>query len=72
MLEDLTAAAYIGQGANLTGAVMRDAARIVAVEARHAAWVRDLAGMDPAPRAADVARSADDTLSYLSRRGLLQ
>jgi hypothetical protein len=71
-LEEATAAAYIGQGASLTGAAMHDAARIVAVEARHAAWVRDLAGTDPAPRAADVARSAEDTLSYLRHEGFLR
>jgi hypothetical protein len=29
------------------------AARIVAVEARHAAWLRDIGGKHPAPRAAD-------------------
>jgi len=71
-LEEATAAAYIGQGANLTGPVMRDAARIVAVEARHAAWIRDLARADPAPRAADVARSAEDTLSLLRQKGFLR
>jgi hypothetical protein len=70
-LEEATAAAYIGQGANLTDAAMQDAARIVAVEARHAAWVRDLAGADPAPRAADVARSAEDTLADLRQKGFL-
>jgi Ferritin-like domain len=71
-VEESTAAAYIGQGANLTSGAMRDAARIVAVEARHAAWIRDLAGLDPAPRAADVARSADETLSHLQQSGLLR
>ena len=71
-LEEATAAAYIGQGANLTSAAMRDAARIVAVEARHAAWIRDLAGADPAPRAADAARSADDILADLRRKGFLR
>jgi hypothetical protein len=71
-LEEATAAAYIGQGASLTDAAMQHAARIVAVEARHAAWVRDLAGTDPAPRAADVARSAEDTLAHLREKGFLR
>jgi hypothetical protein len=71
-LEEATVAAYIGQGANLTRAAMGDAARIVAVEARHAAWIRDVAGADPAPRAADRARGADDTLADLRRKGLLR
>jgi hypothetical protein len=71
-LEEATAAAYIGQGANLTRDAVADAARIVAVEARHAAWIRDLAGADPAPRAADPPRSADDVLSELRRKGFLR
>jgi Ferritin-like domain len=71
-LEEATAAAYIGQGANLTRDAVALVASIVAVEARHAAWIRDIAGADPAPRAADVARSADDVLSELRRKGLLR
>jgi hypothetical protein len=71
-LEEATIAGYIGQGANLTPAAMQDAARIVAVEARHAAWIRDVAGTDPAPRAADRARSADETLADLRRKGFLR
>jgi hypothetical protein len=71
-LEEATAAAYIGQGANLTRGMVADAARIVAVEARHAAWIRDLAGADPAPRAADPPRSAGDVLGELRRKGFLR
>jgi len=71
-LEETTAAAYIGQGANLTREAVVDAARIVAVEARHAAWIRDLAGADPAPRAADPPRSAEDVLSELRQKGFLR
>jgi hypothetical protein len=71
-LEETTAAGYIGQGGSLTRAAMQDAARIVAAEARHAAWIRDIAGTDPAPRAADPARSADDILADLRRKGFLR
>jgi hypothetical protein len=71
-LEEATAAAYIGQGANLTRDAVQDAAGIVAVEARHAAWIRDLAGADPAPRAADPARSSADVLSDLRTKGYLR
>lgn len=71
-LEEATAAAYIGQGANMTRDAMADAARIVAVEARHAAWIRDLAGEDPAPRAADPPRTAADVLAELRQKGYLQ
>jgi Ferritin-like domain len=71
-LEEATAAGYIGQGGNLTRGVVGDAARIVAVEARHAAWIRDLAGADPAPRAADPARSAQDIIGELKQKGFLR
>jgi hypothetical protein len=71
-LEEATAAAYIGQGASLTREAVLDAARIVAVEARHAAWIRDLAKTLPAPRAADPARSADDVLADLRQKGFLR
>jgi len=71
-LEEATAAAYIGQGASLTRDAVKDAASIVAVEARHAAWIRDLAGADPAPRPADPARSPDDVLSDLREKGYLR
>ena len=71
-LEEATAAAYIGQGANLTRDAVIDAARIVAVQARHAAWIRDLAGALPAPHAADPPRSAKDVLTELRRKGYLR
>jgi hypothetical protein len=70
-LEEATAAAYIGQGASLTRDAVADAAGIVAVEARHAAWIRDLAGALPAPRPADPARSPADVLSDLRAKGYL-
>ena len=42
---------------------------LVSVEARQVAWIRDLAGVDPAPRAADPARDRDDVLDELRGRG---
>jgi hypothetical protein len=71
-LEETVAAAYIGQGASLTRDAIRDVARIVSVEARHAAWIRDVAGVDPAPRAADPGRSASDVLADLRRGGYVR
>jgi Ferritin-like domain len=71
-LEEQTAAAYIGQGPSLTGGPMQDAARIVAVEARHAAWILDLAGRDPAPRPADPASRPQDVLANLRAKGILR
>jgi hypothetical protein len=70
-LEEAALAAYIAQGANLTRPAVADAARIVAVDARHAAWIRDLAHAEPAPRAADPGRPAQDLLAELRTKGLL-
>ena len=53
-LEDTGLAVYNGQGVNLTPSALAAAARIVSVEARHAAWARALAGELPAPAAVDV------------------
>ena len=71
-LEETTAAGYIGQSASLTTPAVQDAASIVAVEARHAAWIRDLAGADPAPRAADPGKAPEAILSDLRRKGFLR
>jgi len=71
-LEERVAAAYIGQGPSLSAGPMQDAARIVAVEARHAAWILDIAGEDPAPRPADPAEEPRDVLAHLRRKGLLR
>ena len=71
-LEEGTLAAYVGQGASLTAGAMGDVARIVAVEARHAAWARDLAGDLPAPRAADPGRPPEQVLDGLRRAGMLR
>jgi hypothetical protein len=52
-LEDTGVGAYNGQGANLTKKTLAAAAEIVSVEARHAAWIRDIIGKNPAPNAFD-------------------
>jgi Ferritin-like domain len=70
-LEEAAVAAYIAQGANLTPAAVTDAARIVAVDARHAAWIRDIAGAEPAPHAADPGRSPEDLIAELRTKGLM-
>lgn len=70
-LEEATLAAYIGQGANLTRQAVAGIAGLVSVEARQVAWVRDLAGVSPAPRAADPPRKPEDVLSDLRERGFI-
>jgi hypothetical protein len=71
-LEEATLAAYIGQGANLTRGAVAAVAGLVSVEARQVAWVRDLAGVSPAPRAADPARDAEAVLSDMRERGFVE
>jgi hypothetical protein len=70
-LEEMAVAGYVGQGANLTADVVRPVATLVSVEARQAAWVRDLGRVSPAPRAADTARKADRVVADLRERGFL-
>jgi len=68
-LEETAVAAYIGQGANLSRALMVPFAEVTSVEARHAAWTADLAGNDPAPRAADEARTPGEVLRMIDALG---
>ena len=53
-LEDIAVGAYNGQATNVTPGAFLAAARIVSVEARHAAWIRSIRNGDPAPDAVDV------------------
>jgi rubrerythrin len=71
ILEDTGVAAYNGQAANLTKEALLPALRMVSVEGRHAAWIRDIAGEDPAPFAADTGLSAIAVTATLRRAGLL-
>ena len=57
VLEDTGVAAYNGQGPNLTKKTLGAAAQIVSVEARHAAWIRDIVRKNPAPAAFDAAKT---------------
>jgi rubrerythrin len=71
-LEELAIAAYIGQAANLSRPLVAPIATLVSVEARQVAWLRDLAGVSPAPRAQDPPQSGQAVLAELHRRGLLK
>jgi hypothetical protein len=70
-LEETAIGGYIGQASNLTRDTVRSVATLISVEARQVAWIRDLAGVSPAPRAADPARSADDVVAALRKRGFV-
>ena len=63
VLEDTGVAAYNGQAPNLTKETLGPAASIVAVEALHAAWIRDINRTNPAPRAFDEAKSMQQILA---------
>jgi Ferritin-like domain len=69
-LEETGVAACIGQGANLTPRSVLVVSRIAAVEARHAAWIADYLGRDPAPRAADTAKTPGQVLASIRRTGI--
>lgn len=56
--EDLAVAAYAGQAARLkSGSAVAAAVSIYTVEARHAAWMRYLFGVNPAAKAFDQPKS---------------
>jgi rubrerythrin len=66
--EDLAVAAYKGQAPLIRRqAYLASALAIHAVEARHAAWIRRLAGIQPAADAFDEPRSKSSTLAIVER-----
>lgn len=69
-LEDIAVAGYNGQAANLTKGTLAAAAEIVSVEARHAAWVRAIAGEVAAPDPVDKPMTAAQVASGLREIGL--
>jgi Ferritin-like domain len=71
-LEDLGVAAYNAQAPNLTKGALTAAARIVSVEARHAAWIRAIAGVTPAPEASEPPASAKRVVATLNGSGYVQ
>jgi Ferritin-like domain len=72
LLENIGVAAYNGQAANLTKKALAAAVEIVSVEGRHAAWISDITGQDPAPRAADPGESAAEVAAALRATGFLK
>ncbi len=69
-LEDIAVGAYNGQAPNVTPGAFLAAARIVSVEARHAAWIRSIRDVDPAPDAVDVPYSEAKVRRQLQTVGL--
>jgi rubrerythrin len=71
-LEDLAVAAYNGQAANLTKDGLRAAATIVSVDARHAAWIRAIAGRPAATQPVDQPLSRAEAMAKLDESGFLR
>jgi rubrerythrin len=71
-LEETMIAAYNGQAANLTKPTLALAAEIVSVEARHAGWIRAIAGENPAPNATDRPETAAEVQAAVNRTGFLR
>jgi rubrerythrin len=69
-LEDLAVASYNGQATNLTPPILAAAAKIVSVEARHASWVRAIAGQVAAPDPVDKPVTAKQAAAGLAQIGL--
>jgi rubrerythrin len=71
-LEDLGVAAYNAQAPNLTKGSLAAAAKIVSVESRHAAWIRDLRGMNPAPDASEPSIPAQRVIDTFKGSGYVK
>jgi rubrerythrin len=70
-LEDLGVAAYNGQAPGLTPKGLTAVAPIVSVEARHAAWIRDMLGEVPAPVASDQSVTSAQAAAAVKRTGFV-
>jgi ferritin-like protein len=71
-LEDLGVAAYNGQATNLTPKTLAAAARIISVDARHAAWIRAIVGRPPALQPTDKPKTANRVLQDLDKIGFIR
>ncbi len=77
VLEDTGVSAYEGQATAIkTPAVLMAAGSILPVEARHAAWIRDIIGAgsnpSPAPDAFNPAKSMSDVLAAVKQTGFIK
>ena len=71
-LEDLAVAGYNAGAPNLTKPTLAAAAKIVSVEARHASWIRSIAGVTPAPDASEPQLSAQRVMKTLQGSGYIR
>ena len=72
VLEDTGVKAYLGQAGKIkASAVLKAAASILAVEARHAAWIANIIGGRPAPASFQPAATMDEVLQAVKGTGFL-
>ena len=72
LLEDTGVAAYAGQVGNVkTKAILAAAASIHSVEARHAAWMRHIRQIAPAPLAFDKPKTKAQILAAVKKTGFI-
>ena len=72
VLEDEGVAAYKGQAGNISStAILNAALAIHTVEAHHAAWIRHILGVAPAPAAFDQPKSMQQVLADVKATGFL-
>ena len=72
VLEDTGVKAYKGQAPRIqSDAILVAAAKIHSVEARHAAWIRHIRGVSPAPNAFDPAASMAQILRAVAATGFI-
>ncbi len=71
-LEELAVAAYNGQAGNVSKPVLKAAASIVSVDARHAAWIRAIEDKRPASQATDVAKTRRQVLREVDSTGFVR
>jgi rubrerythrin len=72
LLEDTGVKAYLGQVGNIKAkAVLEAAASILPVEARHAAWIRNIVGQTPAPDAFQPSATMSEVLAAVKSTGFI-
>jgi Ferritin-like domain len=71
-LEELGVAAYNGQAANLSKPALKAAARIVSVNARHAAWIRAIEDKRPASQPTDTPKTRREVLAEVDSTGFVK
>ena len=62
----------VGQATGLSKPSLAAVATIASVEARHAAWIRDLIGEPPAPAASNPSETAAQVAAAIGRTGFVQ